>query len=379
MPPSDPLRLIQVGAGSMGRAWLHNIGDSPDAVLAGLVDLDVDVARRAAAETGHGEVAVAATLGDLLEHVTADAVVNVTIPAAHRPVSTLALRHGLPVLCEKPLADTVAAGLSMVAAAELTDRLLMISQSRRYWRHLDTLRALVARLDAIGAVHCTFRKAPRFGGFREEMDYPLLIDMAIHQFDLARVLIGADPVAVYCESYNPSWSWYRGDAAAEVAFEFADGTRFSFSGSWCAAGLETSWNGNWWVSAAGGTATWDGDHAPLAEDADGHQVTAPIGTGPEQIAGSLAEFIAAVRTGHRAPAGEVHSNVLSLVMVEAAIRSAQEKRRVTVAEILTDAHRQAVHQETAPDVREVLQSWSSVQDVVGENTRRAVVGEGVAG
>ena len=46
------------------------------------------------------------------------------------------------------------------------------------------------------------------------MAYPLLIDMAIHQFDLARDLIGSEPEAVYCESFNPAWSWYAGDAAA---------------------------------------------------------------------------------------------------------------------------------------------------------------------
>ena len=285
----------------------------------------------------------------------ADAVVNVTIPAAHRSVSELALRAGLPVLCEKPLAETVSTGLSMAAAAELTGQLLMVSQSRRYWRQLDTLRGMLDQLGTIGTVACSFRKAPHFGGFREQMPYPLLVDMAIHQFDLSRVLIDADPVAVYCESYNPSWSWFAGDAAAEVVFEFADGARFSFSGSWCAAGLETSWNGSWSVSAAGGTAAWDGDNAPMAEDGDGtqHRLPSP-GTRPEQIAGSLAEFVAAVRTGDPRPAGEVHSNILSLAMVEAAIASAEQQRRVSIAEILEHAYDEAVRTETADDLRAVL-------------------------
>ncbi len=30
------------------------------------------------------------------------------------------------------------------------------------------------------------------------MPYPLLVDMAIHQFDLARDLIGSEPLAVFC-------------------------------------------------------------------------------------------------------------------------------------------------------------------------------------
>ncbi len=385
MPPSEldpagrplaPLKVIQVGAGSMGRAWLHNLAASPDAALVGLADLDVDVARRAAEETGHAGVTVAGTLEELLDRVDADAVVNVTIPAAHQAVSTLALRSGLPVLCEKPLAETVSTGLSMAAAADLTGRLLMVSQSRRYWRHLDTLSGLLDQLGTIGTVACSFRKAPHFGGFRELMPYPLLVDMAIHQFDLARVLIDSDPVAVYCESYNPSWSWFRGDAAAEVVFEFADGARFSFSGSWCAAGLETSWNGSWWVNAAGGTAVWDGDNAPTAQNSDGLSLNAPAGTRPEQIAGSLAEFVAAVRTGDPRPAGEVHSNIVSLAMVEAAIASAEQRRRVSIAEILDRAYDQAVRTETADDLRAVLASWPSVHDVIGEPRRSTLSTEG---
>ena len=376
MQGSSPLRVIQVGAGSMGRAWLHNLATSPDAVLVGLVDLDIAVARQAAVETGHGGVAVHTSLEVLLDQVPADAVVNVTIPAAHRGVSELALRGGLPVLCEKPLAETVTTGLSMAAAADLTGQLLMVSQSRRYWRHLDTLRGMLDQLGTIGTVACSFRKAPHFGGFREQMPYPLLIDMAIHQFDLSRVLIDADPVAVYCESYNPSWSWFAGDAAAEVVFEFAEGARFSFSGSWCAAGLETSWNGRWSVNGAGGTAVWDGDNAPVAEDGEGRSITASPGTSPEQIAGSLAEFVAAVRTHKPRPAGEVHSNIISLAMVEAAIASAEQRRRVSIAEILERAYDEAVRTEPADDLRAVLASWPSVRDVIGER-KHSIVTEGV--
>ncbi len=59
-----------------------------------------------------------------------------------------------------------------------------------------------------------------------------------------------------------------------------------------------------------------------AQTADGTVILVEPGTGPEEIAGSLAEFVDAVRSG-RMPSGEGHSNVLSLAMVEAAIRSAE--------------------------------------------------------
>jgi predicted dehydrogenase len=362
---AEPVRIIQVGAGLMGRSWLEVIGASDQTQLVGVVDLDTDAARRAADASGFPGVPVARLLEELFDQVDAQAVLNVTVPLAHASVSTTALGHGLPVLCEKPLAETVSQGLSMIAAAELSGQLLMVSQSRRYWRNLSAFRQQIAQLGPIGTVDCAFFKAPHFGGFREEMPFPLLIDMAIHQFDLARDLTGSEPVAVYCESYNPGWSWYAGDAAAQVLFEFAAGSRFSFSGSWCSPGLETSWNGEWRVSGQRGSAIWDGDHEPTAADVDGRPIEAAVGDEPEQIAGSLAEFVAVLASGGT-PSGEAHSNVLSLAMVEAAIKSADEGRRVLIGDVLDQAYTDAVRTESDPQIKAVLESWTSVHDVVGK-------------
>ncbi|HEY5980103.1 MAG TPA: Gfo/Idh/MocA family oxidoreductase [Microlunatus sp.] len=365
-----PLKVVQVGAGGMGRAWLATIAANPDVELVGLVDLSTATATAAAAGHGFAAVPVARSVAELLAAgIEVDAVVNVTVPRAHHPVNTAALAAGLPVLCEKPLAESVPECLSMVAAAELSGQLLMVSQSRRYWRAVATLRTQLAELGPVAAASCQFFKAPHFGGFREEMAYPLLVDMAIHQFDLARLLIGAEPTSVFCRSYNPSWSWYAGDAAAAVIFEFGDGVTFTFDGSWCAPGKETSWNGAWRFGTARGTATWDGDHAPLAETDEGVKLPAELPDVPEQIAGSLAEFVATLRA--RAvgedliPNGEVHTNVLSVAMVEAAVRSAETGQRVEVATVVQDAYDQALATERDPRVRGVLAGWTSVLEVVG--------------
>jgi predicted dehydrogenase len=372
--PTERIKIIQVGAGAMGRLWLDVLAGSADVELVGLVDIDLSAAQLSAAGAGLPNVALARSLPELLDLVAADAVLNVTVPEAHAEVSITALLHGLAVLCEKPLADTLAAALSMIAAAEVGGRLLMVSQSRRYWRNLDALRGQIAQLGRLGLVQCSFFKAPHFGGFREEMAYPLLKDMAIHQFDLARDLIGSEPAAVYCESFNPSGSWYAGDAAANVAVDFADGTRFVFTGSWCSPGLETSWNGSWRISAAGGTALWDGDYAPVAQTADGEQIPAEPGTEPEQIAGSLAEFVTALRTG-AAPSGEAHSNVMSLAMVEGAIQSAQNRRRVVLGDLLDDAYSQALASEQRPELAAALASWPSLHEVIGNASRAVSAGE----
>jgi predicted dehydrogenase len=365
-----PLRLVQVGAGGMGRAWLGTIAANPDVELVGLVDLSTETATTAATEHGFTSVPVARSVAELLDAgVAVDAVVNVTVPQAHHPVNTAALAAGLPVLCEKPLAESVAECLSMVAAAERSGQLLMVSQSRRYWRAVSTLRGQLAELGPVASASCRFFKAPHFGGFRDEMAYPLLVDMAIHQFDLARLLIGSEPTSVFCRSYNPAWSWYAGDAAAAVVFEFGAGTTFTFDGSWCAPGAETSWNGDWRFGTAHGTATWDGENAPLAETDEGVRLAAELPDEPEQIAGSLAEFVATLRARSAGedvtPNGEVHTNVLSVVMVEAAVRSAETGRRVELATVLADAYAQALRDERDPGVRDVLASWTSVPAVVG--------------
>jgi predicted dehydrogenase len=231
----------------------------------------------------------------------------------------------------------------------------MISQSRRYYRNLSAYKAAIGEMGPVGLLTNQFFKAPHFGGFREEMAYPLLIDMAIHPFDVARYLLDDEPVAVYADSFNPSWSWFGGDAGATVTFEFGSGMRFQYTGSWVSGGRETSWNGSWLASTEEGTVTWDGDDEPTLTRADGvsTSVGAASGEEPEEIAGSLAEFVSALRTG-ASPSGEVHDNIGSLAMVEAAVLSATRRERVLLADVLASARAQAVAREQRPEVRERL-------------------------
>lgn len=358
VPADGPLRVVLVGAGSMGRHWLDVIVGTPEVELVGLVDLDLELARSVVAARGL-QLVVGASLSAVAAEARAQAVIDVTVPPAHHAVNTEALFAGLPVLCEKPIAPTVAQTLSLIASEELSGQLLMTSQSRRYYPVLAELKDAVAGLGPIGFVTTEFFKAPHFGGFRDEMDHPLLVDMAIHAFDVARYLLDAAPVSVDCRTFNPSWSWYRGDAAATAMFEFAGGTRYTFTGSWCSPGLETSWNGRWRVSGAGGSAVWDGEDHPEVESAERPALG---GTRPaprrSEIAGALDEFVDALRTG-RTPSGDVHSNVYSLAMVEGAVRSAESRASVSLDAVFEDAYRTALVSERRDDVRAALESWGS--------------------
>jgi predicted dehydrogenase len=375
----DPLRVVVAGAGNMGRAWLATVTTAPGVDLVGIADLNLTAAREAAAAVGRPDLPVGSDAVALAGQTGAQALVNVTIPEAHHPVTTAALLAGLPVLGEKPVAETMSRALSLVAAAEVTGELFMVSQSRRWNPQLSTLRAMTARLGAIGTITTEFFRAPRFGGFRDQMAYPLLIDMAIHAFDSARFLLQADPVSAYCQSYNPSWSWYAGDANAIAVFEMETGTRYIFNGSWCSPGADTSWNGAWRVSGEKGTALWNGDDEPvLHAEVD---LAVPARSPYSGIGGALQVFVEALQTGER-PSGEVHENVMSLAMVEAAVQSAATGRPVRLDQVLERAHAQAVRDEARADVRAVLESWSSVREALAMTTSPAsgaAVGAGPAG
>jgi predicted dehydrogenase len=362
---AGPVRVVLVGAGEMGRRWLSLLSGHPGTELVGLVDLDLSAAADAARTAGRPDMCVATTVSEAAGHVAVDAVVNVTVPVAHLPVSLEALGLGLPVLCEKPVVPTVREALILAAAAEAAGRLVMTSQSRRYYRTLNQFRAAVGALGHVGVVTTEFHTGPRFGGFRDRMAHPLLLDMAIHAFDAARFVLSADPVSVYCDEYNPAWSWYDGAAAAVAVFEMERGTRFVFNGSWCNEGLPTSWNGHWTARGAEGSVVWDGLSSPTmggtaagrASDlADREDLTSP-----EEIAGALADFLAALRTG-RTPYGDIHSNVWSLAMVQSAVESAERGTPVRLDTFLDQAFEQAVETAGEPATRDRLTSWASARE-----------------
>lgn len=358
-----PIRIALVGAGSMGRNWLRLLHEDVAVELVGIVDLDVATAIDAAKSIGKNDLELARSITELVSRTDVDAVVNVTIPAAHHSVNLEALNHHLPVLCEKPVVPTVAQALDLAAAAQVAGQLLMTSQSRRYYRTLDEFRGAVSTLGEIGILSCEFHTGPHFGGFRDEMEHPLLLDMAIHAFDCARFIIGSGPVSVFSDEFNPTWSWYEGDAATVTVFEMAGGTRFVYTGSWCNEGQPTSWNGRWTARGARGSASWDGASPPTVDitiPSDDLSARAPTGPSqpPQEIAGALAEFVSSLRSG-KTPYGDIHTNVWSLAMVEAAVESAESGGRIQLATLIERAYVDALASASSPEVRARLSAWGS--------------------
>src|SRR3954449_12114829 len=205
-------KAVLVGAGGMGRTWGRNLRDCDEVEVVGWVDLRPGAAADAIAETGFSRAQSFERLDTALKALHPDFVVDVTVPEAHHDITLEALAAGIPVLGEKPMADTMERARAMVAASERAGKLYMVSQSRRYDPRLHAMRRLIdEQVGALGILNSDFYIGAHFGGFRDEMPSPLLLDMAIHTLDAARYLCKADPVAVYCDEFNPPWSWYQGD------------------------------------------------------------------------------------------------------------------------------------------------------------------------
>jgi len=331
-------RCVVVGAGGISNVWFRQLIAEKVKVVA-VVDIRREAAEGQVAKFGL-DAEVSTDLAATLERTRPDFVVDLTVPEAHCEVTCTALKAGCHVVSEKPMAASMAEARKMVRTAERTGKLYMVSQSRRWDPKHDAIRRTVAagRLGTLTTINCDFYIGAHFGGFRAEMPSPLILDMAIHHFDLARYLSGADPVAVYAKEFNPKGSWYKGDAAASCIFEMTDGVVFTYRGSWCAEGCQTSWNGDWRLIGDRGTLLYERDADPHGEVVAGKEgFSRPLK--PLRVAksrmrhtamrGALREMLAFLRTG-KVPQTECHDNIKSLAMVFAAIESNKRGRRVEI-------------------------------------------------
>lgn len=368
-----PTRVVVVGAGSMGSWWAREVVASGVAELVGVADLVEGAPQRVIDQSGAEDpaaVAVGTDGVDLALELGADLIVNPTVPVAHHPITVKALHAGIPVLGEKPVTETLPEAISLLAHAELTGVPFMVSQSRRFFRQVRQLRSFVAAHGPTVMTSAFFSLFTEMEGFRRTQDHPLLRDMGIHAFDTARYVLDADPVAVTARGTRPEWSVYHHDATVSATFEMSDGSLFAYHGTWNARGLPTWWNSEWRIGAQHGSATWDGTGAPVVGTEDEEEtarlqaaIDAETAPEPDQIAASLVECVSALREG-RTPMCEIHENVLSFAMVEAAVAAVERGERVEIDELLEQARVEAIAAEADEQAREIMRSWGSVREAL---------------
>lgn len=340
---ANTLKAVLVGCGSISRAWLNAATTIEGLNIIGLVDIAEDAARARREEFGLTDAQTGSDLPAMLRATQPDIVFDVTVPEAHCATTLAALQHGCHVLGEKPMATSMDEARRMVEAAQHSGRVYAVIQNRRYTAAIRRVRECLRRgaLGALTTVNCDFYLGAHFGGFRDHMPHVLLLDMAIHTFDQARFLTGLDPVRVaFCKEWNPRGSWYDRDASAVAVFEMEDDVVFTYRGSWCAEGVNTSWEGHWRFVGTHGSAVWDGGEGFCAQtpaEATGllrkqHDIPLPPMDTTGLDAGHLSliqQFIRCVREGSL-PETVCTDNIKSLAMVFGAIEAAQSGQPKTI-------------------------------------------------
>ena len=163
-----------------------------------------------------------------------EAVHIATPNASHCPLAVRALGAGLAVIVDKPLADTVAAGERIVAAARDSRAVAMVGYMSKYNAHNRTVASLI-RAGAIGeprgmsAVHFGYR-AGSWRTRRAESGLGCLGDLAIYPVLTASDVFGTSPQACRGTAYPASDAGLT-DLHAEGTVEFADGARMHLEAS----------------------------------------------------------------------------------------------------------------------------------------------------
>lgn len=323
-----------VGCGWASGVWIDYALTRQDVEFKLLVDINPDAAVTQR-ESKNLSCEVAQKLDqETIKKLGINLVFDTTIPDAHYETVTTALKAGCDVFGEKPMSSDIESARKMVAVAKETGRTYSIMQNYRYNRGIRGYKELLSPevIGNLGTLQAEFFLNPNFSGFRAEMESPLILDMAIHSFDEARFLSGADAVSVYCHEYNPSWSHYQGDISAAVIFEMSNGAVFTYHGSWAARGFNTSWNCNWRAIGHNGTALWNGGWESQAEIYKNDEVikVEPRFTWDHSIESHnacLADMFKALIGGYDAET-VCTDNIKSMEMVFAAIKSSRTGQKV---------------------------------------------------
>ena len=142
----------------------------------------------------------------LLEEVRPDVVDVITNADTHDPFVRLAARHGVPVICQKPLAPSLEVARGMVGACREAGVPLAVHENWRWQRPLRELKAVLAG----GAIGRPFRAHVQYASsfpvfenqpFLRDLEQFILTDMGTHILDVVRFLFG-EPASLLAQTYR---------------------------------------------------------------------------------------------------------------------------------------------------------------------------------
>jgi myo-inositol 2-dehydrogenase/D-chiro-inositol 1-dehydrogenase len=268
--------------------------------------------------------------------VGVDVVDVCTPPPTHADLTVAALVAGRHVMCEKPLARTLADARRIERAAAVAPGLLMVGQVSRYEADHVAAKALVDRGE-IGELrmvtHVTGSALPGWSeagwlADPEQSGGPLL-DQGVHSFDFARWLVGSPAVRVHCMAADSG----AGPATYALAtVRYANGAMARIEASWAHPASRGFRLGCELVGTQG-RVSWSNDRlmAAVLHPKDGDVEWYPA-LGEECFVTELAAFVRAIRAGEPSPVPATEA-LESLRTALAALESVRTGRSVDPASL----------------------------------------------
>ncbi|MGD9915682.1 MAG: inositol 2-dehydrogenase [Rhizobiaceae bacterium] len=188
------VRFALLGAGRIGKVHAKAVGSNADARLVAVADAFEKPAQELAAAWG----AEVRTIDAILAAKDVDAVIICTPTDTHADLIERFARAGKAIFCEKPIDLDARRVRKCLAVVEKEKATLMVGFNRRFDPHFAAVRKAIDD-GAIGTVEMvtitsrdpgapSYDYIPRSGG--------IFRDMTIHDFDMARFLLGEEPVTV---------------------------------------------------------------------------------------------------------------------------------------------------------------------------------------
>lgn len=194
-----PVRMGVIGVGRIGRMHAQLLlREVPGATVTAVADAVPETAARVAGELG---ISADASIDDLLGREDVDAVAICTSTDTHVEMVERAAAAGKAIMCEKPVSLDLALVDRAVAAVEAAGVPFMVGFNRRFDPGHASVAAAV-RSGAIGDIHTlriTSRDPAPPPPEYVAVSGGIFLDMAIHDFDMARYVVGSEVTEVYAK------------------------------------------------------------------------------------------------------------------------------------------------------------------------------------
>ena len=189
------LNFAVFGAGRIGTIHAGNIARRTDARLKYVIDVNAAVATALASRHGATVCDTATALAD----TTIGAVLIASSTDTHAELCIAAAKAGKAIFCEKPIDLSLARVDSCLAAVKASKTPMLVGFNRRFDPNFATLRARIAggEIGAIEQVIITSRDPGLPPLSYLKVSGGLFRDMTIHDFDMARWLLGEEPETIY--------------------------------------------------------------------------------------------------------------------------------------------------------------------------------------